>query len=169
MTTRLVHLRPRLLHRQGASLRSALLGHGSPLVRFGPLLQRRPLQSRASSGASAKGGSGSGAGSTGGSGGWMSDNNSLAAGMLAVALGTIGLSYASVPLYRMFCQATGFGGTVKTHNTTTQGGEDEGYNLPADPASLPNNRMLKITFNTDVDASLPWSFTPVQRSVRTAP
>jgi len=160
-------MHPSLLHRQGASLRCALSSCGSPILRFGPLLQRRQLQSRAGSGASAKGGSGGATGSDHGSGGWMSDNNSLAAGMLAVALGTIGLSYASVPLYRMFCQATGFGGTVKTHNTTTQGGEDEGYNLPSDPASLPNNRMLKITFNTDVDASLPWSFTPVQRSVRT--
>ena len=42
--------------------------------------------------------------------------------MLAVALGTIGLSYASVPLYRMFCQATGFGGTPKKHGG---GGADE--------------------------------------------
>jgi len=28
-------------------------------------------------------------------------------------LGMIGVSYASVPLYRMFCQATGYGGSVK--------------------------------------------------------
>ena len=52
--------------------------------------------------------------------------------MLGVALATMGLSYAAVPLYRMFCQATGFGGTVKKHS----GGEDdEGYNLPEDPSS----------------------------------
>ena len=82
--------------------------------------------------------------------------------MLSVAIGTAGLSYASVPLYRMFCQATGFGGTVKTHKG---GGEEEGYDLPADPASLRNNRLLTISFNTDVDASLPWSFKPVQRQV----
>ncbi len=31
----------------------------------------------------------------------------------ALVLAMLGLSYASVPLYRMFCQATGFGGTVK--------------------------------------------------------
>ena len=74
----------------------------------------------------------------------------------------VGLAYASVPLYRMFCQATGFGGTVKTHKG---GGEEDGYDLPADPASLPNNRLLTISFNTDVDSSLPWSFKPVQKSV----
>ena len=143
------------------------------------------------------------------SSGRSSKDYSLAAGMLAVALGAIGLSYASVPLYRMFCQATGFGGTVKTHgggsaNKTVSGDYDEvEYNLPKDPAALPNNRALKVrhglgtarhacchtctlrlaprrglrcrrchappcaqvTFNTDVNGDLPWSFKPVQKSV----
>ena len=82
--------------------------------------------------------------------------------MLAVALGTLGLSYASVPLYRIFCQTTGFGGTTKRH---TGGGEDDGYDLPEDPASLPGNRPLRVTFNTDVGGDLPWSFKPVQKHV----
>ena len=43
--------------------------------------------------------------------------------MLAVAIGTLGLAYAAVPLYRMFCQATGFGGTPKRH---AGGGEADG-------------------------------------------
>ena len=87
---------------------------------------------------------------------------SLAAAMLAVALGTLGLAYASVPLYRIFCQTTGFGGTTKRH---TGGGEDEGYDLPADPASLKGNRPLRVSFNTDVGGDLPWSFKPVQKHV----
>ena len=33
--------------------------------------------------------------------------------LVAVVVGMVGLTYASVPLYRMFCQATGFGGTVQ--------------------------------------------------------
>ena len=82
--------------------------------------------------------------------------------MLAVAIGTLGLAYAAVPLYRMFCQATGFGGTPKRH---AGGGEADGYDLPADPSSLPNNRPLRITFNTDVSGNLPWSFKPVQKHV----
>lgn len=32
----------------------------------------------------------------------------------AMAVGMLGLSYASVPLYRMYCQATGYGGTAQT-------------------------------------------------------
>ena len=94
--------------------------------------------------------------------GSSSRNASLAAGMFAVALGAVGLSYAAVPLYRMFCQATGFGGTTRRHDAKD---DDGGYNLPADPSALPGNRTLKITFNTDVDGELPWSFKPVQGHV----
>ena len=90
------------------------------------------------------------------------DNTSLAAGCLAVAVAFVGLTYASVPLYRIFCQATGFGGTVKTHKGSD---DDEGYNLPSDPSTLPNNRTLKITFNSDVHGDMPWTFKAVQRSI----
>ena len=31
----------------------------------------------------------------------------------AVILGMVGLSFASVPLYRLFCQVTGYGGTTQ--------------------------------------------------------
>ena len=90
------------------------------------------------------------------------DDYSIAAGMLAVALGALGLAYAAVPLYRVFCQTTGFGGTPKRHDG---GGEDDGYDLPKDPASLPGNRPLRVTFNTDVSPELPWHFKPVQKHV----
>ena len=86
----------------------------------------------------------------------------LAAAMLAVALGALGLAYASVPLYRIFCQSTGFGGTTKRH---TGGGEDDGYDLPKNPASLTGNRPVRVTFNTDVSNSLQWSFKPAQKHV----
>ena len=144
----------------------------------------RGPESRSCSGGSG-GGGGSGSGGSGGGGGrsrgtssthtdgspdggesrqtaFERGNASLAAAALAVALGAVGLTYAAVPLYRIFCQATGFGGTVKKH---TGGGADDGYDLPKDPASLPGNRPLKVTFNTDVSGSLPWSFKPVQKHV----
>ena len=71
----------------------------------------QPQQRRAlSSSGRADGGRGSGGGGAGGAesrrgvqGGY--DNYGLAAAMCAVALGAVGLSYASVPLYRIFCQA----------------------------------------------------------------
>ena len=40
-------------------------------------------------------------------------NAATVALLAAVVLGMVGLSFASVPLYRLFCQATGFGGTTQ--------------------------------------------------------
>ena len=135
-----------LARRLGCNVR--LVGRTAP----SPMQQRRMSTAGGGSSSSDRGGAS-----------WWSDNANVGAAMLAVAVGTAGLSYASVPLYRMFCQATGFGGTVKTHKG---GDEAEGYDLPADPSTLRNNRLLTISFNTDVDTSLPWSFKPVQRQVR---
>ena len=69
----------------------------------------------------------------------------------AVVVGMIGLSFASVPLYRIFCQVTGFGGTTQVAEA-----------LPDAPAS---SRVIEVRFNADVDPGLPWSFQPVQRAV----
>jgi cytochrome c oxidase assembly protein subunit 11 len=69
----------------------------------------------------------------------------------AVVVGMIGLSFASVPLYRLFCQVTGFGGTTQVAEA-----------LPSAPALA---RVIEVRFNADVDPGLPWSFQPVQRSV----
>ncbi len=59
-----------------------------------------------------------------------------------VFVGMIGLAYASVPLYRAFCQATGFGGTVSQAD--------------AAPTTV-LNKSLNIRFDTNV-RNLPWSF-----------
>ena len=39
--------------------------------------------------------------------------------IVAIAIAVVGLSYAAVPLYRVFCQASGYGGTV----SLTEAGE----------------------------------------------
>ena len=43
---------------------------------------------------------------------WRSANQSTVTYMVAIAVTVVGLSYAAVPLYRLFCQASGYGGTV---------------------------------------------------------
>ena len=43
---------------------------------------------------------------------WRSANRNTLMYVVAVAIAVTGLSYAAVPLYRIFCQATGYGGTV---------------------------------------------------------
>src|SRR6476646_3146950 len=69
----------------------------------------------------------------------------LMSGVVAVAM--VGLSYASVPLYRMFCQATGFGGT-------TQRAEQA-------PAKS-SERMITVRFDSNISSGLPWTFAPAQ-------
>ena len=62
----------------------------------------------------------------------------------------LGMAYASVPLYRMFCQKTGFGGTPQIATYF--------------PKRLAN-RLLKIRFNADVHPSLPWKFKTCQKEM----
>jgi cytochrome c oxidase assembly protein subunit 11 len=67
-----------------------------------------------------------------------------------VALAMVGAAYAAVPLYRAFCQATGFDGTVKRGTEA------------ADPnAAL--KRKITVRFDTNV-RGLPWVFKPEQTS-----
>lgn len=68
------------------------------------------------------------------------------AGIVAVMTG---LSFAAVPLYQMFCQVTGYGGT-------TQRAER--------PSSQTVERSVEVLFDANVN-NLKWVFEPVQRSV----
>ena len=75
----------------------------------------------------------------------------LALVLVAGVAAMIGLTYASVPFYRIFCQVTGFGG----------------YTQRADHApSAALDRMVTVRFNADVNVGLPWLFAPLQREVR---
>lgn len=60
------------------------------------------------------------------------------------------LAYASVPLYRLFCQVTGFGGTTQAATAMP----DKIY-----------DRVVTVQFNADVMQPLPWKFEPLQREV----
>lgn len=71
--------------------------------------------------------------------------------LLAVVAGMVGLAYASVPLYSLFCQVTGFGGTTQRAS--------------AAPGTV-LDRTVTVTFNADVNNGLPWVFRPNQRSVK---
>ena len=43
---------------------------------------------------------------------WKAANRSTTTYIIALSIAVLGLSYAAVPLYRLFCQASGYGGTV---------------------------------------------------------
>lgn len=78
-------------------------------------------------------------------------NAMLAGGLAAVLFGMLGLSFAAVPLYRLFCQVTGFGGTPMI------GG-------PAAPGAT--GHAVTVRFNADTHRNLPWRFAPEQVQVQ---
>lgn len=72
-------------------------------------------------------------------------------GILAgVVVGMVGMAYASVPLYEIFCRVTGFGGTTQV--ATAESGQVL-------------DRTMTVRFDSNVNPELPWEFAPVQRSM----
>ena len=78
-------------------------------------------------------------------------NGRTALVLFGLVAGMIGLSFASVPLYRLFCQVTGYGGTTRVAES-----------LPAQVGE----RIVTIRFNSDVHPDLPWAFQPTQRAIQ---
>jgi cytochrome c oxidase assembly protein subunit 11 len=76
-------------------------------------------------------------------------NRRTALSLLMVVVGMGCMAYASVPLYRLFCQATGFGGTTQRAETA--------------PAQIAD-RIITVQFDATV-GDVPWEFEPVQREV----
>ncbi len=72
-----------------------------------------------------------------------------------VALGMLGLAYASVPLYTLFCQVTGFGGTPQRAAAA-----------PASPAAA--GEMVTVRFDANTSANLNWKFHAVQTATTVA-
>lgn len=83
--------------------------------------------------------------------------------LTALVFGMVGCSYAAVPLYRRFCQATGYGGTVQRRETV----EDKIARHSKD--GTVTTREIVVQFNADVADGMPWKFTPTQREVRVKP
>jgi cytochrome c oxidase assembly protein subunit 11 len=82
----------------------------------------------------------------------VNSNRTTALNLAALALGMLMLAYASVPLYRLFCEVTGFGGTTQRsygHASSARG-----------------ERSITVSFTGNTDPSLPWNFAPIERSVR---
>jgi cytochrome c oxidase assembly protein subunit 11 len=74
--------------------------------------------------------------------------------LVALVAAMSGLTAASVPLYKVFCRATGFGGTTQI--------------AEAAPGTV-SSKWVWVRFNADIAPGLPWSFEPEQREVRVHP
>jgi cytochrome c oxidase assembly protein subunit 11 len=77
-------------------------------------------------------------------------NLRVAAMALGVSFGMLGLAYASVPLYKLFCQVTGYGGTTQRAD--------------AAPSEF-RTETVSVKFDANTAASLGWSFHAEQQSM----
>jgi len=80
-------------------------------------------------------------------------NSRVALSMAVFAAAMLALAFASVPLYRMFCQLTGFDGTPLRSETA--------------PGAVAGE--IGVRFDANVAPNLAWRFEPVQETVRIAP
>src|SRR5262245_15337591 len=77
-------------------------------------------------------------------------HRALAAWCAALVVAMVGAAYASVPLYRLFCQVTGFDGTPR---------------VATKPASTVLDKTIVVRFDANVTPGLPWRFEPVQNTM----
>lgn len=77
-------------------------------------------------------------------------NGMVVAVCLSFVAGMLGMSYAAVPLYRLFCQVTGYDGTTQRVEQVSDVVLDED---------------ITVSFDTNVATGLPWNFTAGQRDI----
>ena len=68
------------------------------------------------------------------------------------AIAMLGMAYAAVPLYQMFCQVTGFAGTTQRAAAAPE------------PEKV-LDRTITVRFDSNITGGLGWTFKPVQRTV----
>lgn len=83
-------------------------------------------------------------------------NRRSAAMALLIALGMLALGFAAVPLYRIFCQVTGWGGTTMRVSESA---------VPTTPVA---GRTMTIRFDSNTSPALPWRFRPERPTDRVA-
>ena len=74
----------------------------------------------------------------------------VAASVVAVVAGMAGMAYAAVPLYKMFCAATGYNGTTQVAKAA---------------AAAEGMRTLNVRFDSNVGPGLNWTFEPEVNSL----
>ena len=77
-------------------------------------------------------------------------NGTIVALCCAFVIGMVGMAYAAVPLYEMFCKVTGYGGTTQRVEQASD---------------VILDQTIKVRFDANTGLGLPWTFEPVQREV----
>jgi len=84
-------------------------------------------------------------------------NRRVAALALAMGCAMLALGYAAVPLYRLFCQKTGFGGTPRRATEAQAAG-----------VRAVAGQMISVRFDANTDANVKWIFRPAQTTMNVA-
>ena len=74
-------------------------------------------------------------------------NRNVAVLLFLLVVGMVGAAYAAVPIYQIFCKATGYGGTTRVATDNPKG-------IIA--------RQMMTRFDSNVDAGLAWQVTPAR-------
>lgn len=77
--------------------------------------------------------------------------NRLGAWLFLIPVAMLGLSFAAVPFYRIFCQATGYNGATQR---------------AASASTRVLDRYVTVRFDTNISPTLDWDFQPEQREMR---
>ncbi|AFE52745.1 cytochrome C oxidase assembly protein [Rickettsia prowazekii str. GvV257] len=83
-------------------------------------------------------------------------NKNLAFSLLGLMMSMVLLSFASVPIYNLFCKVTGYGGTTIKETVSVY-------------SKVKGTKAIIIEFDANVDPNLPWRFIPRQKRVQIVP
>ncbi|MEM9371538.1 MAG: cytochrome c oxidase assembly protein, partial [Pseudomonadota bacterium] len=78
----------------------------------------------------------------------MTNSARTASYLAGVAVFMVGMAFAAVPLYDLFCRVTGYGGTTQAADTVPD---------------VVLDQTLDVRFDASVTSGMPWTFTPAQR------
>ena len=79
--------------------------------------------------------------------------------LTGTAIACVGISYAAVPLYKIFCKVTGYGGTTQRVEK-----------FVADQLTpREGSKPIRVTFDGGVSSNMPWVFRPQQRDLLLVP
>lgn len=96
------------------------------------------------------------------SGGGNGDRNANKDSMyyiISIGVVFLGLSFAAIPAYRIFCEATAFGGTTQVADDLEK----------IEKMEKVKDRLIKVQFNADVPSSMQWHFKPLQDEIYVHP
>jgi len=80
-------------------------------------------------------------------------NRTIGIALASIIAGMVGLSFASIPLYRVFCSVTGYGGTPQ---------------IGPEAAPGATKQFITVRFNANTYPNLPWEFHPDQEKLSVA-